>query len=153
MKRVGFRYKSRRGSCGFNQWSAYTAYHGAAAFLMVEYVGISYVEVSRRRYCQPGISTPSLIYIVHLEACKAWLAHLVAINTNYCTKPTLFHWDHFRSMCYQCLGLLRCRLDERCLWRSSNTNRYCGAINCLRCSGSRISKIRQLKAAWRSMRI
>ncbi|MGR5488803.1 TRAP transporter large permease subunit, partial [Vibrio alfacsensis] len=43
---------------------------GAAAFLMVEYVGISYVEVIKAALLPALISYIALIYIVHLEACK-----------------------------------------------------------------------------------
>ncbi len=43
---------------------------GAAAFLMVEYVGISYVEVITHAFLPAVISYIALIYIVHLEAVK-----------------------------------------------------------------------------------
>lgn len=43
---------------------------GAAAFLMVEYVGISYVEVITHAFLPALISYLALIYIVHLEALK-----------------------------------------------------------------------------------
>lgn len=57
---------------------------GAAAFLMVEYVGISYVEVIKAALLPALISYIALIYIVHLEACKAGMAGL---ERHY--KPTL----------------------------------------------------------------
>ncbi len=44
---------------------------GAAAFLMVEYVGISYVEVIKHAFLPAVISYIALLYIVHLEALKA----------------------------------------------------------------------------------
>jgi TRAP transporter 4TM/12TM fusion protein len=44
---------------------------GAAAFLMVEYVGISYMEVIKHAILPALISYIALIYIVHLEALKA----------------------------------------------------------------------------------
>ena len=44
---------------------------GAAAFLMVEYVGISYVEVIKHAFLPAIISYIALVYIVHLEALKA----------------------------------------------------------------------------------
>jgi TRAP-type uncharacterized transport system fused permease subunit len=44
---------------------------GAAAFLMVEYVGISYLEVIKHAFLPAIISYIALIYIVHLEALKA----------------------------------------------------------------------------------
>ena len=43
---------------------------GAAAFLMVEYVGISYVEVITHAFLPAAISYVALVYIVHLEAVK-----------------------------------------------------------------------------------
>ncbi|TMV08493.1 TRAP transporter fused permease subunit [Ruegeria sediminis] len=43
---------------------------GAAAFLMVEYVGISYVEVITHAFLPALISYIALVYIVHLEAVK-----------------------------------------------------------------------------------
>ncbi|MBE3662705.1 C4-dicarboxylate ABC transporter [Vibrio navarrensis] len=49
---------------------------GAAAFLMVEYVGISYVEVIKAAILPALISYIALIYIVHLEACKAGMTGL-----------------------------------------------------------------------------
>lgn len=44
---------------------------GAAAFLMVEYVGISYAEVVKHAILPALISYIALFYIVHLEAVKA----------------------------------------------------------------------------------
>ncbi|HIF9333673.1 TPA: TRAP transporter permease [Photobacterium damselae] len=49
---------------------------GAAAFLMVEYVGISYVEVIKAAILPAAISYIALLYIVHLEACKANMSGL-----------------------------------------------------------------------------
>jgi TRAP transporter 4TM/12TM fusion protein len=46
---------------------------GAAAFLMVEYVGISYVEVIKHAFLPAIISYIALVYIVHLESCKLGL--------------------------------------------------------------------------------
>ncbi len=46
---------------------------GAAAFLMVEYVGISYIEVIKHAFLPAIISYIALVYIVHLEACKMGL--------------------------------------------------------------------------------
>jgi len=43
---------------------------GAAAFLMVEFIGISYVEVIKHAFIPAVISYIALIYIVHLEALK-----------------------------------------------------------------------------------
>ena len=49
---------------------------GAAAFLMVEYVGISYVEVMKHALVPALISYFALFYIVHLEALKMKLEGL-----------------------------------------------------------------------------
>ncbi|GAB6263763.1 TRAP transporter permease [Photobacterium sp. R1] len=49
---------------------------GAAAFLMVEYVGVSYVEVIKAAILPALISYIALLYIVHLEACKAGMTGL-----------------------------------------------------------------------------
>jgi TRAP transporter 4TM/12TM fusion protein len=46
---------------------------GAAAFLMVEYVGISYAEVCKHALLPAVLSYISLFYIVHLEAMKLGL--------------------------------------------------------------------------------
>lgn len=49
---------------------------GAAAFLMVEYVGIPYVEVIKHAFLPALISYIALFYIVHLEALKLGLKPL-----------------------------------------------------------------------------
>ncbi|ARS51134.1 C4-dicarboxylate ABC transporter [Ectopseudomonas mendocina] len=46
---------------------------GAAAFLMVEYVGIPYIEVIKHAFLPALISYIALIYIVHLESMKLGL--------------------------------------------------------------------------------
>ncbi|MBZ9559847.1 MULTISPECIES: TRAP transporter permease [unclassified Modicisalibacter] len=59
---------------------------GAAAFLMVEYVGISYVEVIKHAFLPALISYIALVYIVHLEAMKAGMKGLESSNP---VKPLL----------------------------------------------------------------
>jgi len=49
---------------------------GAAAFLMIEYVGVSYLEVVRHAFLPALISYIALLYIVHLEALKLGLEGL-----------------------------------------------------------------------------
>ena len=49
---------------------------GAAAFLMVEYVGIPYTEIIKHAFLPAIISYVALFYIVHLEALKANLVGL-----------------------------------------------------------------------------
>ncbi|WP_283131485.1 TRAP transporter permease [Enterovibrio norvegicus] len=55
---------------------------GAAAFLMVEYVGIPYIEVIKAAILPAIISYIALIYIVHLEACKAGMTGLPRRHTS-----------------------------------------------------------------------
>ena len=59
---------------------------GAAAFLMVEYVGISYVEVIKHAFLPAVISYIALIYIVHLEALKA---NMKGLPSNNPVRPLL----------------------------------------------------------------
>ena len=61
---------------------------GAAAFLMVEYVGIPYFDVVRTAFLPALISYIALVYIVHLEAMKAGMEGL---PRNY-EPPTLVRW-------------------------------------------------------------
>lgn len=49
---------------------------GAAAFLMVEYVGIPYFDVVKHAFLPAVISYIALVYIVHLEAIKAGMKGL-----------------------------------------------------------------------------
>ena len=64
---------------------------GAAAFLMIEYVGISYVEVIKHALLPALISYMALVYIVHLEACKANMRRLPpAVSTTLARKLMVF---------------------------------------------------------------
>ena len=49
---------------------------GAAAFLMIEFVGISYIEVIKHAFLPAIIAYIALVYIVHLEASKAGMVGL-----------------------------------------------------------------------------
>jgi len=51
---------------------------GAAAFLMVEYVGIPYTDIVKHAFLPALISYIALFYIVHLEAVKLGLEPMVA---------------------------------------------------------------------------
>jgi TRAP transporter 4TM/12TM fusion protein len=53
---------------------------GAAAFLMVEYVGIPYIDVIKHAFLPAVISYVALVYIVHLEAMKAGMEGLPRIH-------------------------------------------------------------------------
>ena len=72
---------------------------GAAAFLMVEYVGVSYIEVITHALLPALISYIALVYIVHLEACKANMEGLPRRH-----KPTLA--QSFLSFVGTILGLM-----------------------------------------------
>ena len=63
---------------------------GAAAFLMVEYVGISYVDVIKHAFLPAIISYIALVYIVHLEACKLGLKRLERAGVARTLTSTLF---------------------------------------------------------------
>ncbi|MEM9735916.1 MAG: TRAP transporter fused permease subunit, partial [Pseudomonadota bacterium] len=53
---------------------------GAVAFLMTEYVGISYVEVVKTAIIPAAISYIALVYIVHLEALKSGMTGTSNMN-------------------------------------------------------------------------
>ncbi len=59
---------------------------GAAAFLMVEYVGIPYFDVVKHAFLPAVISYIALVYIVHLEAMKAGMEGLPRA---YVPKPII----------------------------------------------------------------
>ena len=60
---------------------------GAAAFLMVEYIGISYFEVVKHAFVPAIISYIALVYIVHLEAQKQNMQGLPRAG-----EPKPFKW-------------------------------------------------------------
>jgi TRAP transporter 4TM/12TM fusion protein len=57
---------------------------GAAAFLMVEYVGIPYFDVDKHSFLPAVISYIALVYIVHLEAMKQ---NMKGLPRAYTPKP------------------------------------------------------------------
>jgi len=64
---------------------------GAAAFLMVEYVGISYIEVIKHAFLPAIISYIALFYIVHIEACKIGLEGMKRpVTTSFMSKVFAF---------------------------------------------------------------
>ncbi len=78
MKKVGFTAEKAGGiECASSVNGQITPpVMGAAAFLMVEYVGISYLEVIKHAFLPAIIAYIALVYIVHLEACKMGLKGL-----------------------------------------------------------------------------
>lgn len=78
---------------------------GAAAFLMVEYVGISYSEVVKHAFLPASISYIALLYLVHLEALKSDMAALPKpVQTSL--KMTLLRSGIIISSCIILAGLL-----------------------------------------------
>ncbi|MFV1492255.1 TRAP transporter permease [Phaeobacter sp. JH18-32] len=75
---------------------------GAAAFLMVEYVGISYVEVITHAFLPATISYIALIYIVHLEAVKRKMPTLGnrEVNLMRTALGMLSFFLVFAGLCY-----------------------------------------------------
>ena len=95
---------------------------GAAAFLMVEYVGISYLEVIKHAILPALISYVALIYIVHLEACKLKMKGIERPN-----RPTLaqrmLNWvviliglSALTFIVYYGIGWLKVVLSEAAVW-------------------------------------
>ena len=65
---------------------------GAAAFLMVEYVGIPYVDVIRHALLPAIIAYGALLYVVHLEALKAGMQPTHARAAPAGAKARLIRW-------------------------------------------------------------
>lgn len=94
---------------------------GAAAFLMVEYVGIPYVEIIKHAFLPAAISYIALLYIVHLEALKLGMQPI----GNYQPKPWLRRLTGFAFgaalisgislLVYYGLGWLKPALGEHAL--------------------------------------
>ncbi len=95
---------------------------GAAAFLMAEYVGISYAEVCKHAFLPAAISYIALFYIVHLEACKRgihgvarrgggpWWLRLAMIAMTACALVV------FANVVYFGLGWLKPLLGAAASW-------------------------------------
>ena len=96
---------------------------GAAAFLMVEYVGIPYVEVIKHAFLPALISYIALVYIVHLESLKLGLTALPRANV---AKPWMQRLIGFAFgaalisglslSVYYGLGWLKPALGDSALW-------------------------------------
>lgn len=98
---------------------------GAAAFLMIEFVGISYIEVIKHAFLPAIIAYIALVYIVHLEACKAglkglprpvvktWQRSLLAMAVNICGIIIL------SGVCYYFFNGLKGFAGEYTFWAST----------------------------------
>lgn len=95
---------------------------GAAAFLMVEYVGISYIDVIRHALLPAAISYIALFYIVHLEALKAGMQGLPRSVTRTRTQALMSFTGAFAGLCllgagvYYGVGWTRALMGEHALW-------------------------------------
>lgn len=108
MKRVGFpAYKAGAVEVAASTNGQLTPpIMGAAAFLMVEYVGISYIEVIQHAILPALISYIALIYIVHLEALKAGMQGLPKPNDGRTLAQKLATWcGIIVGVCLLSLGL------------------------------------------------
>jgi len=95
---------------------------GAAAFLMVEYVGISYLEVIKHAILPALISYVALIYIVHLEACKLKMKGIERPNRPSLAQRML-NWvviliglSALTFIVYYGIGWLKVVLGEAAIW-------------------------------------
>ncbi len=95
---------------------------GAAAFLMAEYVGVSYVEICKNAALPATISYIALFYIVHLEACKAGIKGLPpragssALGRIAGILMTLAGIVVFANVIYYSLGWLKEVFPSGALW-------------------------------------
>ncbi len=96
---------------------------GAAAFLMVEYVGIPYVEVIKHAFLPALISYIALLYIVHLESLKLGLTALPRANVAKPWMQRLIGFAFGAALIsglslgvYYGLGWLKPALGDAALW-------------------------------------
>ncbi len=94
---------------------------GAAAFLMVEYVGISYVEVITHAFLPATISYIALVYIVHLEAVKNNMPTIgdKAVNMLRTVLGMFFFFAAFAVLAYGLqfpVGLIVSLVPEGAAW-------------------------------------
>jgi TRAP transporter 4TM/12TM fusion protein len=91
MKKVGFKAEKAGAievACSTNG-QLMPPVMGAAAFLMVEYVGITYIEVIKHAFLPAIISYIALVYIVHLEASKMGLEGMKKLVNRTITQKLL----------------------------------------------------------------
>lgn len=95
---------------------------GAAAFLMVEYVGISYLEVIKHALLPALISYIALLYIVHLEALKVGMQGLPREKYISWTARIAGGLGTFIGLClltlmvYYGVGWTKAWLGEAAIW-------------------------------------
>ena len=95
---------------------------GAAAFLMVEYVGIPYLDVIKHALLPAIISYIALFYIVHLEAVKAGLKGLPRTQTRTSVQALLSATGSFTTITllsavvYYGTGWIKTLFGEQASW-------------------------------------
>ncbi len=96
---------------------------GAAAFLMVEYVGISYIDVIKHAFLPAIISYIALVYIVHLEACKMNLRGLPKRKSTRTPIQSLINFVFvvlsliiIGGLTYYGLGWIKTFAGENAIW-------------------------------------
>ena len=95
---------------------------GAAAFLMAEYVGVSYVDICKNAALPAVISYIALFYIVHLEALKAGIKGLPpragssALGRIAGILMTLAGLVIFANVIYYALGWIKDLFPNGALW-------------------------------------
>jgi TRAP transporter 4TM/12TM fusion protein len=107
MKRVGFpAYKAGAVEvAGSTNGQLTPPVMGAAAFLMVEYVGISYLEVIKHAILPAIIAYIALVYIVHLEALKADMKGLPKRSTSTVAQKLMVFAFVVVAVCLIALGV------------------------------------------------
>nr|WP_319486528.1 TRAP transporter permease [uncultured Cohaesibacter sp.] len=94
---------------------------GAAAFLMVEYVGISYMEVITHAFLPAILSYVALVYIVHLEAVKRNMPTIgtKAVSTMRTIIGMFLFFIGFAAICYGIkypIGWITAMVPEEASW-------------------------------------
>jgi len=98
---------------------------GAAAFLMIEFVGISYIEVIKHAFLPAIIAYIALVYIVHLEASKAGLEGLKkTVQTKFMTSLIVYMTVIcgvviLSGVCYYAFGWLKDVAGDFTFWIAS----------------------------------
>lgn len=95
---------------------------GAAAFLMVEYVGIPYIEVMKHAFLPAIISYIALLYIVHIEALKNNMVGLPRRNTGSAASRllsfamTLAGFIVLSGAVYWGIGWIKTLMGDAAVW-------------------------------------
>jgi TRAP transporter 4TM/12TM fusion protein len=98
---------------------------GAAAFLMIEFVGISYIEVIKHAFLPAIIAYIALVYIVHLEASKAGLEGLKkTVQNSFLRSLTVYTTVIcgiviLSGICYYGFGWLKDAAGDWTFWIAS----------------------------------